>query len=403
MQPQTRIASIAVKEITRFERGPLSDLDIWEFVDGAVHAIQCHPNPTLGDDETVAWYKAIDPDGSEADGLIELVRAYLEKPTVIDTEAVGAIEPAPHSVARLYVESRNTANSRQTAFNALLRVARLVKGQEPTVEKREYREASRRAWVYSLPFETLTPEALLRIRSLLNEKYAAATVNNTLSVLRGVMKVAWLSGLISQEHYSRVVSIEDVKSKTLPIGRDVEGAELAKLYAVLAELPSPQRERERALFAVLQQGLRASEVIALIIDSLTDGNSLVVQGKGNQQREVFLHPATATALQAWLDMRGREPGPLFVRIRRGGHITDDGLSRQGLYKIVREYTNQAGLKTTTPHDFRRTFVGQLLSAGHDISTVAKQAGHKQVTTTQRYDRRPLDAQRRAVTDLTIPL
>jgi integrase/recombinase XerD len=55
------------------------------------------------------------------------------------------------------------------------------------------------------------------------------------------------------------------------------------------------------------------------------------------------------------------------------------LTPQGIYYLLKKRAKRAGVKSFTPHDFRRTFVGDLLDAGVDIPIVAKMAGHASVS------------------------
>ena len=70
--------------------------------------------------------------------------------------------------------------------------------------------------------------------------------------------------------------------------------------------------------------------------------------------------------------------------------------------ILRRRQEQAGTAPFSPHDLRRTTITDLLEAGEDVLTVQRLAGHADVTTTARYDRRGESAKRLAGRRLTIP-
>ena len=70
---------------------------------------------------------------------------------------------------------------------------------------------------------------------------------------------------------------------------------------------------------------------------------------------------------------------VFVNLR------GDGLTRQGLYKIVRRHARTAGLEhRMSPHTLRHTFATHLLTGGCDLRSLQEMLGHADIGTTQIY-------------------
>jgi integrase/recombinase XerD len=159
---------------------------------------------------------------------------------------------------------------------------------------------------------------------------------------------------------------------------------------------TPRGLRDRALLELLYgAGLRASEVIGLRPGDLDlHGQFLVCQGKGSRQRLVPLGGAARRAVAAYLErgrpalLRRADPGRLFLNHH------GRGLSRQGLWTLVRGYARRAGVRRAFPHALRHSFASHLLEGGADLRSVQALLGHADIGTTEVYTHLPSDAVRR---------
>ena len=106
----------------------------------------------------------------------------------------------------------------------------------------------------------------------------------------------------------------------------------------------------------------------------------VRQGKGRKSRTTYLPEGAIRATDDWLRVRGREPGPLLCPVHRSGRVRLKRLDSQAIVWRLQVRGQQAGIAPFSAHDFRRTFVSNLLDAGVDIVTVQKLAGHSDIST-----------------------
>ncbi|HEY4690311.1 MAG TPA: tyrosine-type recombinase/integrase [Anaerolineae bacterium] len=315
--------------------------------------------------------------------------------------ALISASPAALAMARDYPLDRNPA---AVYLSSLSRTGRATMRSSLDIAA-ELLTRGRVRNALMLDWPALRFQHVAALRAKLIERYSPATVNKLLAAVRGVMKAAWLLGYIDAETYQHVKSVKGVAGHALLAGRALKPAEIDALIRACAADASPAGARDGALIVLLRAGgLRRAEICALKVSDFDGVNkTLVVRGKGNKQRELPANANIVAALEDWLLARGAAVGPLFCPVNKSGRVNvRQRLTPQSIYNALAKRAQQARLKHLSPHDFRRTFVSDLLDAGADISTVQKLAGHASVTTTQKYDRRGEAAKRKAVELLNVP-
>ena len=145
--------------------------------------------------------------------------------------------------------------------------------------------------------------------------------------------------------------------------------------------PTAAGARDRALLELLYaSGLRVAEGCGLDVDDLDEARRTVrVLGKGDKERVVPVGETALEALDAYLAMRGRQRGPLFVNAR-GGRLTP-----RSAHRIVKRMARRAGIsQRVTPHTLRHSFATHMLGEGADLRLIQELLGHSRLSTTQRY-------------------
>ncbi len=149
----------------------------------------------------------------------------------------------------------------------------------------------------------------------------------------------------------------------------------------------PAALRDRAMLELMYAcGLRASEAVDLDVGDLdVESAVLRARGKGSKERMVPVGSAAIRAVVVYLQ-RGR---PRLVGLRHESRLfvnhRGQGLTRQGLYKIVQRHALSAGLADKmSPHTLRHSFATHLLAGGCDLRAVQEMLGHADIATTQLY-------------------
>src|SRR3989344_2359178 len=133
---------------------------------------------------------------------------------------------------------------------------------------------------------------------------------------------------------------------------------------------------------LLQTGIRIGELAKLRVEdiSLQEPVSLhVPKFEGSNERTIPLLKAAADAVAKYLEIRPKTPSQsLFIT------KTGRPLLIRNIRTAIDRYFRIAGIKQAKVNDLRHTWVAHQLQSGVPLTLISKLAGHKRLSTTEKY-------------------
>lgn len=148
---------------------------------------------------------------------------------------------------------------------------------------------------------------------------------------------------------------------------------------------------------LLSTGCRVSELVGMRIDDI-EGNTIIVHGKGNKDRTVYLNAKAQLAIEKYMKKRAdgnpyllpkRTPELQKLKARKDWWTIAENVDEKehmdlsSVEVIIRAIGQKVGTKAH-PHKFRRTCATMALKKGMPLTHVSKMLGHEQISTTQIY-------------------
>lgn len=262
-------------------------------------------------------------------------------------------------------------NSNENTLKKFIATKRLEGLSDDTLEQ-YYRTVNNMFKELEKPLKDIKTDDIRYYLSLYQEKrkVSKVTLNNTRRYLSTFFNWCTDEDIINKNPMRRIKAIKQQKTVKEPFS-EIEMEQIRN---------SADSIRNRALIEFLYStGCRVSEVSKVEIDDIDFvHNSLLVVGKGNKQREVYISDKAMYWIKKYLNIRGDSSTSLFIGKKRRP------LKKAGIEAIVKKIGKIAEVKNVHPHRFRRTMATNLINKGMPVQEVQQILGHEKIDTTMIY-------------------
>ncbi len=210
---------------------------------------------------------------------------------------------------------------------------------------------------------------------------SVATATRSLASLKSFYNFLLREGIVSVNPAKGVV-LEKIERKLPQVLSNKE-------VDLFLEQPDPRDTkgcRDKAMLELLYAtGIRVTELIDLNLEHLNLSAGFLRCVTKKKERIIPLYSTAVRALADYIEhvrpqlIEQPDERALFV------NMNGSRMSRQGFWKIIKHYQDQAGIqKEITPHTLRHSFATHLLENGADLRSIQEMLGHADIASTQVY-------------------
>lgn len=210
---------------------------------------------------------------------------------------------------------------------------------------------------------------------------AVSTISRNLASIRSFYQYAAKNKILDLDPTSELESPK--VEKKLPQILSTQEVELLLEQPKCIDLKG---YRDKAMLELLYAtGIRVSELISLNTSDINLEMGFIKCNKGTRERMIPVGSMAVNATHEYLAksrpllIQKSDETALFV------NINGSRLTRQGFWKIIKQYKNLAKInKDITPHTLRHSFAAHLLENGADLRSIQEMLGHSDISSTQIY-------------------
>ena len=206
---------------------------------------------------------------------------------------------------------------------------------------------------------------------LVEEKYTPKSISRKLNAIKTFFRFLKKEGVIQVDPSLEITHPKyEVKPPRI----------LSKLeYRALRDTCRADARLSAIVELMLQTGIRIGEISRLELNDVKKNEIKIKADQSQSERTVPLNKAARSALNRYLKVRPKSR-------TKSVFVTKTGrpLLVRNIRSAVGRFFRLAGIKNATVNDLRNTWIAHHLLLGTNIAFISKMAGHKRISSTQKY-------------------